>query len=308
MEVSGNYTLYAPRERVWEALLDPETLKRTVPGCESLERVGDDSYHVRVNIGLAAVKGVYEGTLKLLDLQRPEHYHMIVDGKGARGVLHGDGTLTLEARDPTTTVVHYQGEAQLGGPIAGVGMRVAGGAANVLIKAYFSRLADALADGTPVASGAESAAGAPTAGVLSADGEAQSLQMSVGIGAVADAALPPPTPGGPFMPAADATPGAPLLPSLSVPAAPVVSLAPAAPLAVAASPAPSTPPAAASVSAAATIPAAARRGALLRFVRRAGLTDGSLESERRWARGLVGGAVLVAAIIVVVVAFLIQHH
>ncbi|MGZ3679981.1 MAG: SRPBCC family protein, partial [Ktedonobacterales bacterium] len=151
MDISGSYTLYAPRERVWAALLDPDMLKQTVPGCERLDKESEGTFLLRLNIGVASVKGIYDGTLRLSDLHPPESYRMTVDGKGARGVLHGDGTLSLEARDPNTTVVSYSGQAQLGGPIAGVGMRVASGAANMLIKAYFSRLADLLGERAPVA-------------------------------------------------------------------------------------------------------------------------------------------------------------
>jgi uncharacterized protein len=144
MDISGSYTLYAPREEVWKALLDPEALKRTVPGCESLEQIGENEYAVRMSVGVAGVKGVYDGTLQVLDAQKPDSYRMVVDGAGTRGILHGDGTLHLEAKDASTTVVRYTGQAQLGGAIASVGMRMAGGAANMIIKQYFVRLAKLL--------------------------------------------------------------------------------------------------------------------------------------------------------------------
>lgn len=144
MDISGSYTLYAPREEVWKALLDPETLKRAVPGCESLEPIGENEYAVRMNVGVAGVRGIYDGTLQVLDAQKPASYRMVVDGAGTRGILHGDGTLHLEAKDAGTTVVRYTGQAQLGGGIASVGMRMAGGAANMLIRQYFVRLAGLL--------------------------------------------------------------------------------------------------------------------------------------------------------------------
>lgn len=265
MDISGSYTLYAPRERVWAALLDPDMLKQTIPGCERLDKQGEDTFLLRLNIGVASVKGIYDGTLRLSDLHPPERYHMTVDGKGARGLLHGDGTLLLEARDPNTTVVSYSGQAQLGGPIAGVGMRVAGGAANMLIKSYFSKLADLLAERVPVA-----AATSPAADVLPEE--------------VVDSPLegPPPAPVAAVEAASAAAPS------------PVLSAASAAP-AQAATSIKSVPPPA--PSAAASLP---QRNLLMRFVRRAGLSDGSIESERRWARGILGGILLVAAAIVLI--------
>ncbi len=259
MDISGSYTLYAPRERVWAALLDPDMLKQTIPGCERLDKEGEDTFLLRLNIGVASVKGVYDGLLRLSDLNPPERYHMTVDGKGARGLLHGDGTLTLEATDTTTTVVTYSGQAHLGGSIAGVGMRVAGGAANMLIKAYFSRLADLLTVGAP-------------AGVATAPA-ATSAPVDVLPEEVVDSAFegPPSTP-----PAV--TVGTP--PAAAAPA-PAVVASVAAPTATAAIPSP-------------------QRGPLMQLVRRAGLSDGSIESERQWARGLIGGSLLVAAALMLI--------
>ncbi len=274
MDISGSYTLYAPRERVWAALLDPDMLKQTIPGCERLDKEGEDTFLLRLNIGVASVKGVYDGALRLSDLNPPEQYHMTVDGKGARGLLHGDGTLALEARDANTTVVSYSGQAHLGGSIAGVGMRVAGGAANMLIKAYFSKLADLLAISTPVAAGVASATTATTTPVDILPEE------------VVDSAFegPPSTP-----PAVTAV----MPPAVTAETPPAAPPAPA----VAASGAESAR--AAAPAATATIPSP-QRGPLMKLVRRAGLSDGSIESERRWARGLIGGTLLVAAALMLV--------
>lgn len=139
MDISGSYTLNAPRERVWQNLLDPDMLQRTIPGCEKLEQIGPDEWRMRVNIGIAAVKGVYEGTLRMTEQVAPEHYRMVADGTGARSVLHGEGTLTLEASGPNTTVVRYQGEAQINGPLAGVANRVAGSVSRMLVNQFFGR-------------------------------------------------------------------------------------------------------------------------------------------------------------------------
>lgn len=145
MEISGSYTLYAPRERVWAFLLDPARLRATIPGCEELEQLGPDRYRLRLTIGVAAVRGTYSGTLTLTDLRAPQSYAIAVDGSGTRGVLHGNGTLTLEAPNPSTTNVTYVGQAQIGGAIASLGSRVAQHAARTLINQFFARVADGLA-------------------------------------------------------------------------------------------------------------------------------------------------------------------
>src|SRR5690348_8964853 len=157
MDISSSYTLNAPREQVWDALLDPDLLKRAIPGCESLERTGDNQYAMRLNVDVAGVKGVYQGTMRVLDAQKPESYRVVVDGAGARGILHSDGVLRLTASDAGTTDIHYAGQAQLGGPVASIGAQVASGAASMLLKRYFGRIANllpAVPAAAPVASSA----------------------------------------------------------------------------------------------------------------------------------------------------------
>jgi uncharacterized protein len=354
MDISGNYTLYAPREVVWNALLDPETLKRTVPGCESLEQTGENEYAVRMNVGVAGVKGSYDGTLRVLDAQKPESYRMVVDGTGARGILHGDGTLHLEAKDAGTTVVRYTGQAQIGGAIASVGMRVAGGAANMLIKQYFVRLADLLPS-IPAASEATSEAPAAPAATMAATDTVATSDTAAAMAnepAAPEAASPevsqpePPhveqAAASESMPAATDAPvlvnpgmsgvssgmmptagddagaqssladAAPSEDVTAVPELPVEPPSTPAPEPVAApepTPAPAAesvpmpvdammPPPTAPIHPPASAMSQPARTPLVNFARRAGLGDGSIESEQRWAQ--IIGIVLFVAVLVVV--------
>lgn len=213
MDISGTYTLSAPRERVWSALQDPDMLRRTIPGCERLERADDGSYNVRLNVGVAAVKGVYDGKLRLTDLDPPARYRIVVDGKGLRGVLHGDGVLTLDAADANTTVISYQGTALLGGALAGVGNRLAGGAAGMLIKSYFAKLGETVGSARVAApTMAAAPAAMPTAPV---EPEAPAM-ASVAPAAMPAEAMPEPAAA---MPEPAPTPA-------PAPAAPIMSVAP----------------------------------------------------------------------------------
>ena len=71
MRIEGTHELPAPREQVWSMLMDPAVLKRCLPGCESLEPEGDNSYKAQIKIGLAAVKGAYTGSVRITDIDRP---------------------------------------------------------------------------------------------------------------------------------------------------------------------------------------------------------------------------------------------
>ena len=137
MKVSGTTTLHAPRERMWQSLNDPAFLKLCLPGCESMEAIGPDQYQAILTVGIAAVKGKYSGTVTLSEQEPPQRFTMQVQGKGPGGFLQGTGVLEL-AETSQGTQVTYQGDVQVGGPIASVGQRLLEGAAKMLVGQFFT--------------------------------------------------------------------------------------------------------------------------------------------------------------------------
>jgi carbon monoxide dehydrogenase subunit G len=138
MKLEGEQLLPAPRDRVWALFNDPERLSKLIPGLEKLDILGPNEYGGTISIGIAAVKGVYSGKLKLEDIRAPEHYKMLVDGKGKQGFMRGSGTLDLVAKDGNETIVKYAGDVQLGGPLVQVGQRVIDSAAKMLMGQFFA--------------------------------------------------------------------------------------------------------------------------------------------------------------------------
>ncbi|MGE0821661.1 MAG: carbon monoxide dehydrogenase subunit G [Candidatus Binatia bacterium] len=139
MKLNGTQTFTAPRQKVWEFLIDPQRLARCLPGCEKLETTGEHEYSGIINVGIAAVKGVYNGKVKLDELQPPAHYKMLLDGKGKQGFFKGAGTIDLAEQDGQT-VLTYSGDVQVGGPLASVGQRMIDGAAKMMIGQFFTAM------------------------------------------------------------------------------------------------------------------------------------------------------------------------
>ena len=148
MKISGTHRLSAPRERAWQCLNDPVFLKECLPGCESMEATGPDQYRVTLTVGIAAVKGRYTGSVTLSEKEPPEHFKMQVEGKGTGGFMQGTGLLEL-SEDPEGTQVAYQGDVQVGGPIASVGQRLLEGAARMLVGQFFNAANTQLAASSP---------------------------------------------------------------------------------------------------------------------------------------------------------------
>ncbi len=136
MRLEGSYKVPAPRDLVWKQLLNPEVLARTMPGCEKLVPNPDGSYSATLKMGIAMIKGTYQGRVEILDPVQPEHFRMKVEGKGSAGFVKGEGTLAL-AEDGAETLITYAGDAQVGGLIASVGQRMILGAAKQTLSQFF---------------------------------------------------------------------------------------------------------------------------------------------------------------------------
>ncbi|MGH9766435.1 MAG: SRPBCC family protein [Blastocatellia bacterium] len=137
MKVEGSHTIKAPRELLYQLMIDPKFLQRCVPGCQSLEAAEDGSYKMTLKAGVGSIKGVFTGSIKLDEMREPEHYKMIVDGKGAPGFLRGEGWIDL-IEQGEETMVNYSGETSVGGTIASVGQRMVQSTAKMMAGQFFA--------------------------------------------------------------------------------------------------------------------------------------------------------------------------
>ena len=139
MKLEGSHTIHAPRARVYESLIDPQVLQQCIPGCESLERTSEDTYAMVIRAGVGSIKGLFNGQVRMEDLREPEHYRLVIEGKGRTGFLKGSGDLDL-IEEGDTTAINYSGEMQVGGVIASVGQRMVLSAARMMASQFFTAL------------------------------------------------------------------------------------------------------------------------------------------------------------------------
>ena len=143
MRISGVHTLPLPQERAYQIMQDPEVLARAIPGCETLEKTGENEYRMKMKMILASLSGVFEGKVRIADQSPPSSFRLIVEGSGRPGFIKGDGLLKLSAMDGGTTEVSYEGDVQIGGTIAAVGQRLLDGTAKIMINKFFDKLVEA---------------------------------------------------------------------------------------------------------------------------------------------------------------------
>jgi carbon monoxide dehydrogenase subunit G len=139
MKLDGTNSLPAPVDKVWEKINDPQALSKCTPGLQELKAIGPDTYQATLNIGIAAVKGTYAGTLRITDKQAPKHYKIVLEGSGGAGFMKGEGIVDLEPQGDGT-LLRWSGDIQIGGLIAGVGQRMIGGVGRMLIGQFFKCL------------------------------------------------------------------------------------------------------------------------------------------------------------------------
>src|SRR5699024_5744908 len=158
MKVSGSAQLAAPPEKVWDALLSPEVLVRTIPGCERLEATGDNSYAMTVTAGVASIKGTYKGTVELANLDPHSSLTMRAEGAGAAGTIGVDVAVTFAPGEGETTDLTYEADAVVGGMVGGVGQRMLTSVSKRMAGEFFGSVDDVLTGAAPVEE-----AGAPEA-------------------------------------------------------------------------------------------------------------------------------------------------
>lgn len=147
MDMQGEYRIPASRETVWEALNDPEVLKASITGCQSLEKTEDgDGFTAKVTAKVGPVKATFGGSVRLENVNAPESYTIVGEGKGgAAGFAKGSADVNLEA-DGDDTVLRYTVKAQVGGKLAQLGARLVDSTAHKYAKEFFDTFAKIAAE------------------------------------------------------------------------------------------------------------------------------------------------------------------
>jgi len=142
MDMSGSHRIPAKREKVWEALNDPEVLKACIPGCESLEKTSDTEMSAAVTSKIGPVKAKFKGAVTLENINPPESYTITGEGKGGvAGFAKGSANVFL-AEEGDETVLSYEAKAQVGGKLAQLGSRLIDSTAKKMAEDFFTKFSE----------------------------------------------------------------------------------------------------------------------------------------------------------------------
>jgi uncharacterized protein len=150
MRITGSNVVAAPVAQVWEALLDPQVLVATIPGCERLVASGDHAYDMTVSAGVAAIKGTYSGSCALSDLDDHRSLTMQLRGAGAPGTVDATVDVSFEDLGTEGTRISYDADAVVGGMVGGVGQRMLTSVSKRMAAEFFANVGNSIAQPAPV--------------------------------------------------------------------------------------------------------------------------------------------------------------
>ena len=142
MDMTGEYRIPAPKEKVWEALNDPDVLKASIPGCQELEKVSETELTAKVTTKVGPVSAKFSGKVTLSDIDAPNGYKITGEGQGGvAGFAKGGAEVTLE-EDGGETILKYTATAQVGGKLAQIGSRLIDSTAKKMANEFFGKFVE----------------------------------------------------------------------------------------------------------------------------------------------------------------------
>lgn len=145
MQMVGEQRIAAPRQKVWEALNDPEVLRASIPGCQSLEKEGEDRFNAVAEVKIGPIGARFRGAVTLADLDAPNGYTIIGQGNGGiAGSAKGSAKVRL-SDEGAGTLVSYEVDAEVGGRMAQLGGPIIDATAKQLAGKFFSRFGEIVA-------------------------------------------------------------------------------------------------------------------------------------------------------------------
>ena len=146
MEMTGEYRIEASRQKVWDALNDPEILKQAIPGCEEIKRISDTELAAKVVAKVGPVKAKFSGQVTISDLAPPNSYRISGEGKGgAAGCAKGGANIAVNS-DGEATILSYEVDATVGGKLAQLGARLIDGTAKKMAGDFFKNFAEVVTE------------------------------------------------------------------------------------------------------------------------------------------------------------------
>ncbi len=141
MKLSGSYKLQVKKEIVWKALNDPSILKQCIPGCDTFEKLNENTFEATATNQIGPMNATFSGTINLSNIIENKSYRLSGEGQSSVGFANGSADVKLEELNNVTTLF-YDVDLNVGGKIAQLGSRLIDGVAKKMSDYFFGRFAD----------------------------------------------------------------------------------------------------------------------------------------------------------------------
>nr|MBC8305760.1 carbon monoxide dehydrogenase subunit G [Pelagibacterales bacterium] len=137
----GSYQIKLEKQKVWEALNNPEILKQAIPGCEEFIKKSDTEFTATAKNKIGPFNASFTGDIELKDIDAPNSYKITGSGNSPVGFASGEANVKLEEKEGTTELI-YSVEANVGGKIAQVGSRLIDMTAKKMADVFFGKFSE----------------------------------------------------------------------------------------------------------------------------------------------------------------------
>ena len=141
MKLTGSYKINLEKQKVWEALNDPEILRQAIPGCEEFTKNSDTEFTAKATNKIGPFNASFTGDVELKDLNPPNSYKISGSGNSPVGFASGEASVKLEDYQNGTKLI-YEVEANVGGKIAQVGSRLIDMTAKKMADIFFGKFSE----------------------------------------------------------------------------------------------------------------------------------------------------------------------
>ena len=137
MKFDGTVEIRAPRERVWDFLMDPNQVGPCGPGVESIEVIDETHFKARAKVGIGFISARFIVDMEIAEREEPDRAVIKARGQAPGSAVDATATMRLRDGDAGGTVMEWAADVMIGGTLASVGARMIEGTANKMIGQTF---------------------------------------------------------------------------------------------------------------------------------------------------------------------------
>ena len=145
MKLSGSYQINLEKQKVWEALNNPEILKQSIPGCEEFKKNSNTEFTATATNKIGPFNASFTGEIEIKNVDAPNSYTIEGSGNSPVGFASGSAKVKLENSNGGTKLI-YEVNANVGGKIAQVGSRLIDMTAKKMADIFFGKFSDLVSE------------------------------------------------------------------------------------------------------------------------------------------------------------------